>query len=220
MNLLKRDPKFIEPPDEPRHHDDSTTVPAAEGAGPLYQRDYVGVIVDAGCTPEEVLRMLREEFPRFSDPQLAEFQREEPADRPLEIGDDMTVYIRAAGYSGVRITHMDARSLTMRTLDDHPEAGRITFGAYYDEQGRLNFRIRSRARAIDALHFIGWQLMGRHIQVQIWKEFVRRVAAGCGGRLLDDVQVETQTIEETPADEGALETPTFVAGRTGIGESV
>src|SRR5688572_9394619 len=49
--------------------------PAAEGAGPLLQRDYVLVLAESPTGPEEAVRLIRLRFPDYSPRALAEFTR-------------------------------------------------------------------------------------------------------------------------------------------------
>ena len=58
----------------------------------------------------------------------------------------MHVHMRGIGDFGVVVSHVEDGSFTLRTLEGHPEAGRITFGASRDAAGHLVLRIRSRAR--------------------------------------------------------------------------
>jgi uncharacterized protein (DUF1499 family) len=186
---------------------------ASEGAGPLLQRDYSGVIVGTDWTPERVMEMVTSDFARFSPSELALFTREGDASGCLAQDELMTVDICAAGRCQVRIVNVDMTSLTMRTLDGHPEAGRITFGSMGDPEGRLVFRIRSRARAADLPTYVGYELFGKGMQEKVWVTFVERVAEATGGKLLENVKVETEEVAENLADMGGLDTPTFVAGR-------
>jgi hypothetical protein len=152
---------------------------------------------------------MRTSFERFSAPEWAEFSRPGDDGKPLEVGDTLRVEIAGAGPCGVRMTHVDEYSLTMRTLEGHPESGRISLGAYHDELGRLVLRIRSRARASDLLHYVGWETIGKHIQSQVWTHFLERLAAECGGRVLGQVGMETEVVPEEPEDRGEGEAPTF-----------
>ena len=47
----------------------------------------------------------------------------------------------------VRVVDTNSLSLTLATDDGHPEAGRITFGVYPNDEGDIVFHIRSRARS-------------------------------------------------------------------------
>jgi hypothetical protein len=182
---------------------------AARGSGPLLQRDYQAVIEGATCPPEEAIEKVRAQFPRFSPDNLAAFECREGFDWPLEVGHEMQIVIRGAGLCHVRIVHANKRSLTLRTLDGHPEAGRITFGAYHDETGRLIFRIRSRARSSNKLKYVGYVFMGREMQRQVWITFIERIAELCGGHIESEITVKTTRVKSTLADRGEIDTPTF-----------
>jgi hypothetical protein len=182
---------------------------ATEGTGPLWQRDYSGVIVDTPYAPEEVMRLLLREFPRFSPEEGAAFHRLGDPSQPLVMDEEMTIDLRGYGECAVRVVRVDERSLTLRTLEGHLEAGRITFGAYRDERSRLVFRITGRYRISGPLRYVGYRLFGMPIQEAIWGEFIKRVAAAVGGRLEGEVEVNTRKVPELAGDRGELETATF-----------
>jgi hypothetical protein len=182
---------------------------AATGSGPLLQRDYVGVIEGSDWTPEILTEEVRKHFADFCPKETATFQCPGTAGEALSVNTELRIQISGILPCQVRVVHCDGRSLTLRTLDGHPEAGRITFGAGDDEQGRLTFRIRSRARAGGLLHYLGFLLMGRSMQARCWIRFIGRVAEAGGGRLVGPVRVSTETVEEEPADCGEPHLPTF-----------
>lgn len=181
---------------------------AAQGHGPLWQRDYWVEIQNSRCSPEELIKIVRREFPEFSPVELAEFQFKQPA--PLQPGNEMPVTIRGVGSSAVRCVHLEPRSFTLRTMEGHPEAGRITFGAYCQGQN-LIFRVRSRARSIDRVRGMGFKLGGHMMQAKTWLIFVERVAKRSGGEIVGEAQTSSQEVKSTLADLGELDTPTFIA---------
>jgi hypothetical protein len=188
---------------------------AKAGTGPLFERDYLGVIEGAGCDPEGLAKHVREHFVDLAPPETAGFQHPDGEGAALKVGDELRIRIGGFLPCCVRVVHADARSLTLRTLDGHPEAGRITFGAGRDERGRLTFRIRSRARSGGLLHFLGFLLMGRAMQARCWIRFIGRVAESCGGKLAGPVRVRTERAEEETADCGGPDLPTFTCDAGG-----
>jgi Domain of unknown function (DUF1990) len=184
-------------------------VSAAQGTGPLLERDYSAVIEGASCTPEQVAMMIREHFEEFAPPETAVFQRAGDKRTPLEVGDEMEIRVALRGQCKVRVVHFDDRSLTLRTLKGHPEAGRITFGAGRDEQGRLTFRILSRTRASGLLNYLGYLLLGKQLQARCWIRFIDRVAGACGGRIPGRIRVRTRKVGEERADCEILDEPCF-----------
>ena len=129
---------------------------------------------------------------------------------PLTLNEEMKVVIKGYGKCTVRCVHLEERSFTLRTMEDHPEAGRITFGSYL-EKGHLVFRITSRARATDRLRNAGYMLVGQKMQTQTWLDFIKRVVAKSSGELIGRICIRTREVKATLADLGELDTPTFVA---------
>lgn len=181
---------------------------ASEGSGPLLQRDYWAVFGGLDKTPEEVADFLRERFCEFSPPETASFRRCGQGVRPLDVGDEMEIKIALLGWCKVRAVHVDRCSLTLRTLEGHPEAGRISFGAYR-EAGKLAFRIRSRTRQAGLLKYLGFLVLGKQLQARCWINFIWRLAETMGGTVDGTVHVQTGSTRDRPADWGAAETPTF-----------
>jgi hypothetical protein len=186
-------------------------LPASKGAGPLLQRDYWAVIAGTSLSPEEIITKVRQSFPDFAPPETAAFDRGGRPANPLEVGDQMDICIAMLGGCKVRVVHTDRLSLTLRTLEGHPEAGRITFGCGRDDQGRIVFRIRSRTRAGGWVKYLGFLLMGKQMQSRTWIRFIGNLAHACGGSVQGSVQVSTIRVADRFADEGGLDAPTFVA---------
>ena len=180
---------------------------AAQGTGPLYQRDYWAVIPQCRLAPSEFGAFLAAHFWELSPPELAAFERTDGTGRPLEVGDEMRVHIRFAGTFGVRVIHRDRNSITVATLQGHPEAGRITFGAYRNDWGKVIFHIRSRARTSTATRLAEFVAMGEAMQTNTWMDFVERVGRAVGRGVEGSIHEET-VVRYHDDDE---ERPTFVA---------
>jgi hypothetical protein len=189
--------------------------PASTGVGPLMQRDYWAVIDACRCKPSEVIALVASRFPEFPPDDVVVFERDaggEP-DGVLAVGDELDIRIRLAGAARVRVVHRNACSITLATLDGHPEAGRITFGAYRDARGDVVFHIRSRARSSSLFNYLGWLVGGDPMQTTAWTDFVNNVAVSCGGGVAGQVQAATRTVEADemePGDE-SMDCPTVLA---------
>jgi len=199
----------------------------SEGSGPLLQRDYWAVVEDCRLSPPDVADLVSREFCNFAPESLVRFERssgeaggdgdgeQNPADSespPLEEGDELDVAIRMAGTCRVRVVHRDRNSLTLATLKGHPEAGRITFGTYRNDDGRVVFHIRSRARASSGTRYAGFVAAGEPMQATTWTDFVDRVAHTVGAGVVGVIRVETAKMEEDePDDPEVICSPTFLA---------
>ena len=183
--------------------------PASEGSGPLLQRDYWAVIRDCTLRPSELAARVAREFERFPPEELVRFERAAEPGRALQVGDELHIEIRMAGACDVRVVHADACSLTLATLEGHPEAGRITFGAYRSDAGDVVFHIRSRARSSNAAKYLGFLMMGEAMQTNTWVDFVNAVANQCGGGVAGEITTCTEEIEDESDEAATL--PTYLA---------
>lgn len=186
--------------------------PASEGSGDLLQRDYWAVLNEPKLSLRGIAQALFEHFERFAPPALVRFHRAEGTDQALRPGDLLHVEISLAGSFAVRVVHRTSLSLTLATLEGHPEAGRITFGVYPNAEGDIVFHIRSRARSGSPRFALGFPSTGEPMQTNTWTGYIDRVAAVVARGVRDVIHVETKRVEETEADRtaDALE-PTFRA---------
>lgn len=183
--------------------------PARTGAGPLLQRDYWAVVDGCRLAPADVMGYVAEVFESLSPAELAAFARP-PDARRLGVGDELEVRIAGAGPARVRVLHRDALSVTLATMAGHPEAGRITFGAYRNAHGDVVFHIRSRARSSSVATYLGFRGIGEGMQTATWTDFVNRVAAATGRGVLGVVHAETREIADED-DQDPRTSPTYVA---------
>ncbi|HEY0705720.1 MAG TPA: DUF1990 family protein [Polyangia bacterium] len=184
---------------------------ACDGCGPLLQRDYWAVIDGCTLSPPVLIQTVAERFMELPPEDLVTFTREPGAQGPLVLGEEIMVRIRMAGACRVRLVHRNEQSLTLATLPGHPEAGRITFGAYRNDAGDVIFHIRSRARSSTHANYVGFLTAGDPMQTATWTDFVASVANSFGNGVVGRVYAETET-----KDEGALVnedacSPTFLA---------
>lgn len=185
---------------------------ASEGKGPLLQRDYWGVIRESRLTAQEVGERVARDFCSFAPEELVRFQRaDEEEDVGLQQGDELEVEIRMAGTCRVRVVHRDGNSVTLATVRGHPEAGRITFGAYPNDEGDVVFHIRSRARSSSGVKYAGFITAGEPMQTNTWTDFIDRLAHTVGDGVLGKIHAETKEIEDEPEDSATVCSPTFQA---------
>jgi hypothetical protein len=183
---------------------------ARKGEGAFLQRDYWAVIDACALSPTEVVALVRERFEEFPPGDLLVCNRENGDSRSLEPGDTLSLKVRWAGKTGVRVVHADDNSLTLATLRGHPEAGRITFGCYRNERRDVLFHIRSRARSSTALNLAGFMTAGDPMQTNCWTDFIDRLAHTVGEGVISAIFVETRELHD---DEEAdiVDRPTFIA---------
>lgn len=184
--------------------------PVADGTGPLLQRDYWAVIRESRRSPREIMSLVRERFRSFAPEPYVAFRRTRGGDGPLDVGDELEVTIRMAGTTAVWVVHVDSNSLTLATAEGHPEAGRITFGAYPSPHDDPIFHIRSRARSSSGQKYVGFLTAGEPMQTKTWTDFIDHVAHTVGEGVITAIEVETREVE-IREDDRKLHSPTFIA---------
>lgn len=192
-------------------------VTALKGYGKLLERDYWAVIDRSRLRPSQVVELVARRFPEFSPVEFAAFhyvEREGGHDahpRSLQPGDELEIHIPGVPRCAVRVLHRNAASFTLGTLPGHPEAGRITFGAYRNRRGDVIFHIRSRARSGSRPNLLGFITAGDPMQTNTWTEFVNRVAVTVGEGVVGFIHADKRKIEDEPDDPEVLGSPTFLA---------
>ena len=182
-------------------------LPATQGAGPLLQRDYWAILGDCSLSPSAVIDRVKQDFCSLPPTSLVHFDA--PAGISLNALIDIVIAPRQR--CGVQVIHEDRQSLTFGTIAGHPEAGRITFGAYRNPKGEVIFHIRSRARSTTAAKRLGFLAIGDAMQTNTWTDFIRNTAALVNASVSGAIHADTIEVEETADDDEPLHAPTFVA---------
>lgn len=187
--------------------------PASAGVGTFLQRDYWAVIRHSRLTPSEIATLVAARFPDFPPADIVVFERSGDGDGCMEVGEELDIRIRMAGEARVRVVHKAPCSITLATLAGHPEAGRITFGAYRNDRGDVVFHIRSRARSSTLFNYMGFRSAGDPMQASTWTDFVNNVAVTCGDGVAGVIHAQTTTLRDDDLEEAdeAMNGPTFVA---------
>ena len=189
------------------YHMQDDLLPATKGAGPLLQRDYWAVFAGCALKPSEVMTRVKARFCELPPAWLVRFVAPVGVRRNAELD----IRIKPGQACRVRVMHEDAHSITLATLEGHPEAGRITFGAYRNPDGDVIFHIRSRARSASTAERLGFLAIGDAMQTNTWTDFINNTAAAVGAHIPDAIRADAKEVEDLPEDDYPLESPTFVA---------
>lgn len=182
-------------------------LPATRGTGPLLQRDYWAVLDSCPLKPSELMARVKADFCRLPPASLVQFT----APDGVISGSLIDILIKPGQRCWVSVIHEDAQSITFATLEGHPEAGRITFGAYRNAEQSVIFHIRSRARSTTRLQRLGFLLIGDAMQTTTWTDFINNVAVLAGTSISGVVHADSVEVEEEPGDDEPLRAPTYRA---------
>jgi hypothetical protein len=154
-------------------------VGALQGFGRLWQKTYQVRLVSMEATPEEVVKVWKEHFPKFQPPQSQFY----PSLTGVAPGEVLFISASVGGmpvYTGVRVIYADDESFTVMTPEGHPESGWNTFSAYQDEDGTTVAQIQSLARADDPIYEMAFRIVGSTAQERIWTHVLKSLAAHFG----------------------------------------
>ncbi|MEX2550036.1 MAG: DUF1990 family protein [Nitriliruptoraceae bacterium] len=169
-----------------------------DGIGPLYHRSYWVFVTDETLSGEELISYILAEPNQVTPTEMARFETFSggPA-RDLQLGDELIVRLPGPWDGPVRVIERTPTSFRFATLRGHMEAGEIEFRTSTDARGFLEFRIESWARSGNPLfHLVyGRFVIGRELQLHMWAQFCRRVAAVSGGVRMSNPSSTSRRLE-------------------------
>ncbi len=136
-----------------------------QGFGQLWRKTYRIRLQPCDAQPAEVMRIWKENFPRFQPPDN-HFYPSMAGVKPgelLYITTRLPVWPGSPGIvpfaSGVMVLYADDELFTVMTPEGFPEAGWNTFSVY-EEDNCLMAQVQGMVRAADPIYEFGWRFMG------------------------------------------------------------
>lgn len=172
---------------------------ALQGFGQLWQKTYRVHIPASVATPEQVMRIWKENFARFQ-PEDNHFHPPRAGMRPGKVIFIDTMLPAVPGLpgviplaSGVLVLYEDETSLTVMTPAGFPESGWNTFSTYAEE-GSTIAQVQSLARATDPVYEFGLRFMGgAKKQEATWSHVLTSLAIHFGANA--DVEVAKECLD-------------------------
>jgi pyruvate/2-oxoglutarate dehydrogenase complex dihydrolipoamide dehydrogenase (E3) component/anti-anti-sigma regulatory factor len=161
-----------------RNIDGRRVVGPVEGFGQLWQKKYQLVITKPGITPEDTIRALKGNFPRFQP----SYNRFYPTEKGIQPGEVVAIDSSTPGgpvSTGVMVLYADDRSFTLITPQGHPESGWVTFSASEVDKKTI-VQILGLARANDPIYEAAFRTVGSKMQVKIWNHVLTSLATYLG----------------------------------------
>jgi len=166
--------------------DGRRTAGALQGFGQLWQKTYQVRLNGLQMSPVEVMRIWKENFPRFQPPE----NRFYPTMSGIRPGEVLFIDAKVPAFpgspkimpmlSGVMVLYVDDESFTVMTPEGFPESGWNTFSVSED-QGTLVAQIQSMCRATDPLYEFYFRFLGSSKQQEgIWVHVLASLADHLG----------------------------------------
>ncbi|MFC1933439.1 STAS domain-containing protein [Chloroflexota bacterium] len=162
-----------------------------DGFGQLWQKMYRLKVSKGGVAPEDVIRTLKENFPRFQP----SYNRFYPTEKGIQPGEVVAIDSSTPGgpvSTGVMVLYADERSFTFITPQGHPESGWVSFSAF-ETNNHVVVQILGLARANDPVYEAAFRTVGSKMQVKIWTHLLTSLATYLG--IPADVTVEAICVD-------------------------
>jgi uncharacterized protein YbjT (DUF2867 family) len=167
-----------------------------EGVGRLQRRRFRIDIHDSRYPADQLAMEFRS---RFTDIVPFEAAAEPGAATTLEDGATLTLELPVRGHVQVRIAQLDARSITLATVEGHPLAGVVRFR--FDEAGdAIRFTIDVVERPASRVDQISMALGGSFAQKRTWIATAEAVCQHAGGRAPAGVDEESWSLGDEAAE--------------------
>ncbi|MFC1926633.1 STAS domain-containing protein [Chloroflexota bacterium] len=145
-----------------------------DGFGQLWQKTYRLRVDKPGTTPEDIIEVLKQNFPRFQPPA----NRFYPTEAGIKPGEVVLIDSSTPGgpvSTGVMVLYADETSFTFITPQGHPESGWVTFCAFKSEDVII-VQILGLARANDPVYEAAFRTVGSKLQIKIWSHVLTSLA--------------------------------------------
>lgn len=166
--------------------DGRQVVSPLQGFGQLWQKTYKVRLPGIPHTPEEVMRIWKENFPAFQPAENHFF----PSMAGIKPGEVVFIDGRVPAVpgtpsilpvaSGVMVLYVDETSFTVMTPEGFPESGWNTFSTS-EENGCTVAQVQSMARATDPIYEFAFRFLGSSGQQEsVWMHVLTKLAAHFG----------------------------------------
>lgn len=165
-----------------------------EGVGALERKRFWAVIQGGRYPPPELMELFRSEAHAL----LPIAFMDGGGRKRLEQDDTIGVRLPYRGEIQVRVEEANERCVTLATLEGHPLAGVVRFGADIRDGG-VRFMVEVFARPANLVDLLLMKAGGDAVQRSTWEEAVRRVVERSGGNAVDGVRHDTIALDEDEA---------------------
>lgn len=168
-----------------------------EGFGALHHKRFFADIEGAGCTPQSVMNLFRNDGLSIMP---VEFGVENSAQSRLVTGATLTGKLPVRGTFQVRVEVATSTRVILATLEGHPLAGIVDVST--EQHGTaIRFAIDVYARAANVLDFIAINTIGAPLQAANWRKTVQGIIDASGGTSPAGVQQESRSLDEAEGEE-------------------
>lgn len=169
--------------------------PPSEGVGTLTRRRWWADIENGTMDADELFAWFRGHFAECMTAAGVETMAEENGPRTLDLGNTITFELPLRGQVQVRVLEVDERRATIATVQGHPMAAAVMFGA--EEFGTaVRFEVSSLERPASVLDQLALAAGGSALRDLTMESLVTCVVRASGGEAANGVQSAEEEVAE------------------------
>lgn len=169
----------------------------SDGIGTLKRKRFWADIVGGKHSPETLFTLFSTNFDAVT-PVFVDAKAEPRTTDVLEEGETVTLALPMRGHVQVRVASLEARRVTLLTLEGHPLAGAVRF--LCEPRGdAVRFQVEVYDRPANLIDFIAMRALGDRLQEHTWAHVVEKMLELSGGSAPEGVQSETKSLDEQEA---------------------
>jgi uncharacterized protein YbjT (DUF2867 family) len=169
----------------------------SQGIGTLKRKRFWADIVGAAHSAETLFTLFRTHFDDVT-PVFVDVKSEPRATDVISEGETLTLALPMRGHVQVRVASLEARRVTLLTLEGHPLAGAVRF--LCEPRGdAVRFQVEVYDRPANVIDFVAMRAVGDWLQGHTWTHVVEKMLQISGGSAPEGVQSETASLDEEEA---------------------
>ncbi len=168
-----------------------------DGIGTLKRKRYWADIIGSTYDAERLFAQFRRSFNEVT-PVFVDAAAEPRTTAEIAEGETLTLSLPMRGHVQVRVAELDARRVTLLTLEGHPLAGAVRFLTETHGAG-VRFQVDVYDRAANVIDLIAMRTLGDRLQSHTWTHVVENMVARSGGQAPDGVQHESTSLDDAEA---------------------
>ncbi|MEO6528130.1 MAG: DUF1990 family protein [Gemmatimonadaceae bacterium] len=166
----------------------------SDGVGALKRKRYWADIVSAAHSPETLFTLFRTHFDDVT-PVFVDAKAEPRAGDVLVEGETLTLALPLRGHVQVRVASLEARRVTLLTLEGHPLAGAVRF--LCEPRGdAVRFQVEVYDRPANVIDFLAMRTVGDRLQDHTWSHVVEKVVQISGGSAPAEIESESASLDD------------------------
>jgi NADH dehydrogenase len=164
-----------------------------QGVGSLVRRHVWADIDGSRLSCDQLFQRFCARFKELT-PWHVQVGSEPDTPNEVRLGATLTMHLPLRGNVQVRVVELDPSSVTLATIEGHPLCGLVRFRLEDLGANRLRFHVEVHDRPWNIADWLVMSTVGGMVQVATWRSTVEHLVEESGGRAVDGVHDQSETL--------------------------